>query len=111
MRRIRQSELQLHQPLPWSLYDAQGNLLLRQGFVLSIPRHVDMLLHRGVYVHDEDSGMPAATETSAAAMVSSFHAEPAGAAPERHERLPEAAGVGQFYSDDSDESGSDFNRR
>lgn len=93
MRRIRQSELQLHQPLPWSLYDAQGNLLLRQGFVLSIPRHVDMLLHRGVYVHDEDSGMPAATETSAATMVSSFHAEPAGAEPERHQRVPEAAGV------------------
>ena len=77
MRRIRQSELQLHQPLPWSLYDSQGNLLLRQGFVLSIPRHVDMLLHRGVYVHDEDDGMPAATATGAAAMVSSLHAEPA----------------------------------
>ncbi|WP_193583100.1 HD-GYP domain-containing protein [Laribacter hongkongensis] len=93
MRRIRQSELQLHQPLPWSLYDSQGNLLLRQGFVLSIPRHVDMLLHRGVYVHDEDDGMPAAMATGAAAMVPSLHAEPAGGVPERHERVPEAAGA------------------
>ena len=47
MRRIRQSDLALNKPLPWPLYDADGHLLLREGYVLSIPRHIDALLARG----------------------------------------------------------------
>jgi len=50
MRRIYQSDLELHAPLPWSLYDEQGNLLLRKGFVLTSQRHIESLLQRGAYV-------------------------------------------------------------
>lgn len=41
MRRVLLSELLLDKPLPWSLYDEHGNLLLREGYVISIPRHLD----------------------------------------------------------------------
>ena len=50
MRRILQSDLVLDKPLPWSIYDEEGNLLLRQGYVISIPRHISSLLKRGAYV-------------------------------------------------------------
>lgn len=50
MRRIYQSDLEVNVPLPWPLYDDQGNLLLRQGFVLTSQRHIDSLLQRGAFV-------------------------------------------------------------
>ena len=50
MRRVQQSELALDKPLPWPLYDEHGNLLLRAGYVISIPRHLDSLLKRGAYI-------------------------------------------------------------
>ncbi|MEG0785827.1 MAG: HD domain-containing phosphohydrolase [Comamonas sp.] len=49
MRRIVQSDLVLNEPLPWPLYDEDGNLLFREGYVLSIPRHINTLLTRGAY--------------------------------------------------------------
>ena len=45
MRRILQSDLVLNEPLPWPLYDEDGNLLFREGYVLSIPRHILSLIH------------------------------------------------------------------
>lgn len=50
MRRVLPSELILDKPLPWPLYDEYGNLLLREGYVISIPRHLNSLLQRGAYV-------------------------------------------------------------
>lgn len=50
MRRVQPSELVLDKPLPWPLYDEYGNLLLREGYVISIPRHLDSLVKRGAYV-------------------------------------------------------------
>lgn len=58
MRRIRQSDLVLNEPLPWPLYDENGNLLLREGYVLSIPRHIDSLLARGAYAPDPPADNP-----------------------------------------------------
>lgn len=75
MRRIRQTDLVLNEPLPWSLYDAQGNLLLREGYVLSIPRHIDALLARGVYAPE-----PEAAEDGAVTVVLSECATPAAPA-------------------------------
>lgn len=49
MQLIRQSDLALNVPLPWPLFDEHGNLLLRKGYVLSIPRHIESLLARGAY--------------------------------------------------------------
>ena len=50
MRQININELVLNEPLPWTVYDGDGNLLLREGYVLSLPRHIDSLLARGAYV-------------------------------------------------------------
>ena len=49
MRKIRPSELALDKPLPWPIYDEYGNLLLREGYVISIPRHLSSLVERGAY--------------------------------------------------------------
>ena len=60
MRRIRQTDLVLNEPLPWALHDEHGNLLLRQGYVITMQRHVDSLLARGVFVReagDDDEPM------------------------------------------------------
>lgn len=58
MRRVHQSELLLDKPLPWSLYDEGGNLLLRAGYVISIPRHLSSLLKRGAYVQTSVNATP-----------------------------------------------------
>lgn len=49
MRKVMPSELVLNQPLPWSLYDQHGNLLLKAGHVISIPKHINNLVLRGTY--------------------------------------------------------------
>ena len=79
MRRIRQSDLALNKPLPWPLYDADGHLLLREGYVLSIPRHIDALLARGAYAPDPPAENPGPSVAGAAAVPP---APPPGAAAE-----------------------------
>lgn len=64
LRLVQPKDLVLNEPLPWTLYDAHGNLLLRQGYVLNLPRHIDSLLARGAYVEevvvdDEEDAAPA----------------------------------------------------
>ncbi len=71
MRRIHQSDLVLNEPLPWPLYDEDGHLLLREGYVLSIPRHIETLLARGAYAPDPTPASPgsgAADATGTAGM-------------------------------------------
>lgn len=67
MRRILPHELALNEPLPWTLYDQQGNLLLREGYVLSVGRHMESLLLRGAYVREEVEEEDAATAATAVA--------------------------------------------
>lgn len=50
MRRILPYELALNEALPWTVYDEYGNLLLREGYVISQQRHLDALFTRGAYV-------------------------------------------------------------
>lgn len=71
MRRVQPSELILDKPLPWPLYDEYGNLLLREGYVISIPRHLSSLLKRGAYVHTERKIKPAFMDDNAASRVES----------------------------------------
>lgn len=69
MRRIPPNELVLNEPLPWTLYDQHGNLLLREGYVLSASRHMESLLLRGAYVREsepEDDGDTSVTTAVAA---------------------------------------------
>lgn len=55
-RRVTRSDLVLNQPLPWSLFDESGHLLLKSGFVLTIPKHIETLLNRGACIGPDRNG-------------------------------------------------------
>lgn len=47
--RIRTSEIALNRPIPHSVYDQNGKLLLRAGTAITIPRYLDALLVNGAF--------------------------------------------------------------
>lgn len=47
MKKIVRANIVLGQPLPFSLYDESGRLLLRRGIVITMPDQIDRLLARG----------------------------------------------------------------
>lgn len=55
MKKVSRSDLKLGEPLPFSIHDADGRLLLRKGIVLTIPEHIDKLVSRGVLMDSERS--------------------------------------------------------
>ena len=63
MNRLKRADIQLGRPLPFSVYDAKGVLLLRRGFVITIEEQVDRLIDRGLFAGDDtsasDPGRPA----------------------------------------------------
>lgn len=65
MKRVSRSDLKLGEPLPFSVHDADGRLLLRKGIVLTIPDHIDKLVARGVLMGDENGGPSAGQPASA----------------------------------------------
>ena len=52
IRRAVEDDLPMHKPLPFSVYDENSRLLLKQGFVITIPGFPQRLLQRGCYVED-----------------------------------------------------------
>ncbi len=53
-KRISISDIEIGQALKWDVYEIDGGLLLRRGFVVTTSNQVDILLQRGVYLGDED---------------------------------------------------------
>ncbi|MBZ0091128.1 MAG: HD domain-containing protein [Sulfuricellaceae bacterium] len=49
MSRIRKGEIRVGQPLPWTVYDSNGLLLLCKGFIINSERQLDSLIERGLY--------------------------------------------------------------
>lgn len=49
LQRVNATDISLHKPIPYSIYDEHGKLLLRPGTSITIPRYLDMLLARGAY--------------------------------------------------------------
>jgi len=47
MKRLVPADLRLGEPLPFSIFDERGNLLLRKGTVITMPDQIDRLVHRG----------------------------------------------------------------
>lgn len=45
--RIAPGALELGRPLPWNVYDANGNVLLRQGYVIQTNYQLEQLFERG----------------------------------------------------------------
>ncbi|MHB8948488.1 MAG: HD-GYP domain-containing protein [Rhodoferax sp.] len=54
MVRLPRSKVQIGTPLPWSVRDAQGWLLLSRGHMVESEHQLDMLLQRGAYVDAEE---------------------------------------------------------
>ena len=46
---VRKMEIEVGKPLPYTVYDAEHNLLLSQGSVVSSERQVEVLLSKGVF--------------------------------------------------------------
>lgn len=45
-RQITPADIKLGEPLPFSVYDTEGRLLLRQGIVITMPEQVDRIIER-----------------------------------------------------------------
>ncbi len=54
IRRAVEADLPMHEPLCFPIYDENERLLLRQGFVITIPGFVERLLQRGCYIGSVD---------------------------------------------------------
>lgn len=54
MQSVRREDIRLGEPLPYSIYDKSGMLLLRAGFRINLPRQVEVLLRNGVFHSSED---------------------------------------------------------
>ena len=52
MRKIVPANIVLGAPLPFSIYDANGRLLLRHGIVITMPDQIDRLMARGAQWDD-----------------------------------------------------------
>lgn len=50
IRRLAFADVQMNKPLEFAIYDQAGNLILRKGFVISMPGFAEKLVSRGYYV-------------------------------------------------------------
>lgn len=76
MKKVSRSDLKLGEPLPFSIHDEDGRLLLRKGIVLTIPGHIDKLVTRGVLMSDEKSSCDTLSSPAAATPFSSSRNAP-----------------------------------
>lgn len=57
-QKVSRSGIKLGEPLPYSVYDEHGVLLLRAGFAINLQRQLDRLLDVGLYYNKADSTNP-----------------------------------------------------
>lgn len=65
MRKISNSDIRLGEPLPFSVFDTDGRLLLREGFIITIPQHISSLVKRGVLIEKKEEGEDGGAEDGA----------------------------------------------
>ena len=56
--RISMSDILIGEPLRWNVYDANGSLLLKKGYLVERPQQVEALVERGLFVETSFSGFP-----------------------------------------------------
>lgn len=64
MKKVSSCDLKLGEPLPFSIHDTDGRLLLRKGFVITNPDHIGQLITRGVLMEEKTSGGSAGAPSS-----------------------------------------------
>lgn len=55
--RLNENDVAIGKELPYSVYDAQGNLLLAKGHVISSPNQLNVLMSRGMYRQAQNEPM------------------------------------------------------
>lgn len=55
MQKIVRAQLVLGEPLPFSIYDENGRLLLRHGIVITMPDQIDRVLARGALLDENEN--------------------------------------------------------
>lgn len=55
MQKIVRTQLVLGEPLPFSIYDEKGRLLLRHGIVITMPDQIDRVLARGAMLDEYEN--------------------------------------------------------
>ncbi len=50
MKRLTRDDIQLGQPLPWSVHDRDGRLLMRKGVVIAFEHQIERLIASGLYL-------------------------------------------------------------
>lgn len=61
---VVKSDIKLGEPIPYSVFDKTGVLLLRAGFTINLQRHLDVLLEKGLYCRPEDADAARARQRS-----------------------------------------------
>ena len=72
MHRLSPDHLQVDKPLPWDVYDAQGQLLLRKGYIVEKDSQIESLLERGMFVDAEQFKASREDEKPAAPVFNPF---------------------------------------
>jgi len=54
MKRLTRNDIQLGQPLPWSVHDKDGRLLLRKGIVIAFEHQIERLIANGLYLGTQE---------------------------------------------------------
>lgn len=55
MKKVSRTDIRYGEPLLFPIYDTNGRLLLRKGYVITTPGHIEQLITRGVFI-DKNSG-------------------------------------------------------
>jgi HD-GYP domain-containing protein (c-di-GMP phosphodiesterase class II) len=67
LKKLEEKDMQVGQALAWSIYDSNGTMLIKAGFVLSSKMQVEKLIKRGCYIKlvtDTTEVLPEATEAA-----------------------------------------------
>lgn len=62
-QKIGRSEVKLGEPLPYSVYDKAGVLLLKAGCSINIERHLQILLENGLYFIPDEALRPPSSQS------------------------------------------------
>lgn len=52
---VARADIKLGEPLPYSVYDKTGTLLLRAGFRINLERHLEALVEKGLYCLQDEA--------------------------------------------------------
>lgn len=65
-KRVKQGDIALGKPLPHSVYDEDGVLLLKAGFTINLQRHLDRLITSGLFMGFDELTSTTQTEQQVA---------------------------------------------